>query len=70
MPDLNKNVSCLEKRKRNNFQERLDKLKYFLLKGFHYDCKDVIKLTDGTIAANVIKSAIFNGKVALTPVGT
>ena len=30
---------------------------------FHHACEDATKLIDGVKAANVIKSAIFNGKV-------
>ena len=38
-------------------------MKHFLLKGFNCDCEDAIKI-DEALAANIIKSVIFNGKVA------
>ena len=39
-------------------------MKHFLLKDFNYDCQDATKLIDEAAAANVIKSVIFNGKIA------
>ena len=38
-------------------------MKHFWLGDFHHACEDATKLIDGVKAANVIKSAIFNGKV-------
>lgn len=38
-------------------------LLHFLLKDFYYDCQDAIKLSDKAVAATVIKSVTFNGKV-------
>ena len=52
MADLNKVVLCLEKIKSKN------------MKDFNCDCEDAIKLIDKALAANIIKSVIFNGKVA------
>ena len=37
-------------------------MKHFLLKDFNCDCEDAIKLIDEALAANIIKSVIFNGK--------
>ena len=34
------------------------------MKDFNYDCEKAMKLIDEAIVANVIKSVIFNGKVA------
>ena len=62
--DLNKVVLCLEKIKSKNMGQNSDNLKHFLLKDFNYDCEDAIKLIDEALAANIIKSVIFNGKVA------
>ena len=63
MSDLNKVALCLEKIKSKNLGQNPDNLKHFLLKDCNYDCEDAIKLTDEALAANVIKSVIFNGKV-------
>ena len=62
--DLNKVVLCLEKIKSKNMGQNSDNLKHFLLKDFNCDCEDAIKLIDEALAANIIKSVIFNGKVA------
>ena len=64
MSDLNKVVLCLEKIKSKNLGQNPDNLKHFLLKDFNCDCEDAIKLIDEALAANIIKSVIFNGKVA------
>ena len=64
MSDLNKVVLCLEKIESKNLRQNSSNFKHFLLKDFNCDCEDVIKLTDRALAANVIKSAIFNGKVS------
>ena len=64
MSDLNKVVLCLEKIKNKNLGQSPDNLKHFLLKDFNCDSEDAIKLTDEALAANVIKSLIFNGKVS------
>ena len=64
MSDLNKVVLCLEKIKSKNLGQNPDNLKHFLLKDFNCDCEDAIKLIDEALAANVIKSVIFNGKVS------
>ena len=34
------------------------------MKNFNLDCEKAMKLTDEAIVANIIKSLIFNGKVA------
>ena len=39
-------------------------MKHFLWKDFNCDCEDAIKLIDEVLAANVIKSVIFNGKMS------
>ena len=65
MSDLNKVVLCLEKIKIKNFGQNPDNLKHFLIKDFNYDCEKAIKLTNEAIVANIIKSVIFNGEVAL-----
>ena len=64
MPDLNKVVLCLEKKKSKNLEQNPDNLKHFLLKDINCDCEDVIKLIDEALAANIIKSVIFDGKAA------
>ena len=64
MSDLNKVVLCHEKIESKNLRQNSSNFKHFLLKDFNCDCEDVIKLTDRALAANVIKSAIFNGKVS------
>ena len=64
MSDLNKVVLCHEKIKSKNLGQNPDNLKHFLLKDFNCDCEDAIKLIDETLAANVIKSVIVNGKVS------
>ena len=64
MSDLNKVVLCLEKIKNKNLGQSPDNLKHFLLKDFNCDSEDAIKLIDEALAANVIKSLIFNGKVS------
>ena len=35
------------------------------MKDFNYDCEEAMKLIDEAIVANMIKSVIFNSKVAL-----
>ena len=57
-------VLCLEKIKSKNLGQNPDNLKHFLLKDFNCDCEDAIKLIDEALAANIIKSVIFNGKMA------
>ena len=64
MLDLNKVVLYLEKIKCKNLGQNTDNLKHFLLKDFNCGCEDAIKLIDEALAANVIKSVIFNGKVS------
>ena len=64
MSDLNNVALCLEKVKSKNLGQNPDNLKHFLLKDFNCDCEDAIKLIDEALAANIIKSVIFNGKVA------
>ena len=64
MSDLNKVVLCLEKIKSKNLVQNPDNLKHFLMKYFNYDCEKAMKLIDEAIVANIIKSIIFNGKVA------
>ena len=64
MSDLNKVALCLEKIKSKNLGQNPDNLKHFLLKDFNCDCEDAIKLIDEALAANIIKSVIFNGKTA------
>ena len=44
-------------------------MKHFLLKDFNCDCEDAIKLIDEALAANIIKSVIFNGKATYKIVG-
>ena len=64
MSDLNKVVLCLEKIKSKNLGQNPYNLKHFLMKGFSYDCEKAMKLIDEAIVANIIKSVIFNCKVA------
>ena len=64
MSDLNKVVLCLEKIKSKSLGQNPDNLKHFLLKDFSYDCEKAIKLIDEAIVVNILKSVIFNGKVA------
>ena len=64
MSDLNNVPLCLEKVKSKNLGQNPDNLKHFLLKDFNCDCEDAIKLIDEALAANIIKSVIFNGKAA------
>ena len=64
MSDLNKVVLCLEKIKSKNLGQNPDNLKHFLMKGFNYDCEKAMELIDEAIVANIIKSVIFNCKVA------
>ena len=64
MPELNKVVSCLEKINSKNLGQNPDNLKDFLMKNFNLDCEKAMKLIDEAIVANIIKSLIFNGKVA------
>ena len=64
MSDLNKVVLCLEKIKSKNQGQNPDNLKHFLLKDFNCDSEDAIKLPDEDLAANIIKSVIFNVKIA------
>ena len=64
MPDLNKVVLCLEKIKSKNLEQNPDNLKHFLLKDINCDCGDAMKLIDEALAANIIKSVIFDGKAA------
>ena len=47
-----------------NLGQNPDNLKHFLMKDFQYDCEKDMKLIDKAIVANIIKSVIFNGKVA------
>ena len=61
---MNKVVLGLEKTKSKNLGQNPDNLKHFLLKDFNCDREDAIKLTDEALAANIIKSIIFNGKAA------
>lgn len=53
-----------KKIKSKNKGQNPDNLKHFLLKHFNCDCEDIMKFTDETLAANVVKFDIFNGKVA------
>ena len=62
--NLNKVVLGLEKKKSKNLGQNPDNLKHFLLKDFNCDGEDAKKLTDEALAANIIKSIIFNGKAA------
>ena len=64
LPDLNKVVLCLEKMKSKNLEQNPDNLIHFLLKDINCDCEDAIKLIDEALAANIIKSVIFDGKAA------
>ena len=64
MSDLKKKLLCLEKIKIKNLGQNPHNMKHFLMKDFNYDCKKAMKLIDEAIVANIIKSVIFNGKVA------
>ena len=64
LSNLNKVVLCLEKIKSKNLGQNSDNLKHFLLKDFHCDCEDAIKLIGETLAASIIKPVIFIDKVA------
>ena len=64
MSDLNEVAFCLENIKSKNLGQNPDNLKQFLLKYFYCDCEDAVKLIDQALAANIIKSVIFNGKVS------
>ena len=55
----------MEKIKNKNLGKNPDNLKYFLMKDFNYDCEKAMKLIDEAIVANIIKSVIFKGKVAV-----
>ena len=54
----------MEKIKSKNLGQNPDNLKHFLMKDLNYDCKKAMKLSNEAIVANIIKSIIFNGKVA------
>ena len=57
-------VLCLEEIKSKTLGQNPDNLRNFLMKDFNYDCEEAMKLIDEVIVANIIKSAIFNGKIA------
>ena len=57
-------VLCLEEIKSKTLGQDPDNLRNFLMKDFNYDCEEAMKLIDEAIVANIIKSAIFNGKIA------
>ena len=63
MTDLNKVFLRLEKIESKNLEQNPDNLKHFLMKDLNHDCEEAMKLIDGTIVANIIKSLIFNDKV-------
>ena len=54
----------MEKINSKNLGQNPDNLKDFLMKNFNLDCEKAMKLIDEAIVANIIKSLIFNGKVA------
>ena len=64
MSDLYKIVSCLEKIKTKNLGQNPDNLKHFLMKDFDFNCEDSENLIEEALAANTIKSVIFNDKTA------
>ena len=59
-----KKIKKIEKIKKENLGQSPDNLKHFLFEDLHYDIEDPIKLIDEAVVANVIKSVIFNCKVA------
>ena len=56
--------SSLEKIKGKSLGQNPDNLKHFLLKDFDYESEDAKNLIKEAMVENVIKSMIFNGKVA------
>ena len=58
------NVLCFEKIKSKYLAQSSDNLRHFLMNDFNYDCEEAMKLIDEAIVANIIKSVIFNGKIA------
>ena len=60
--DLNKVAFCLEKIKRKNLVQNAENLRHFLMKYFTFDRDKDMKLIDEAIAANIVKSPIFNSK--------
>ena len=50
--------------KNKNLGQNTDNLKHFSMKNFNYNCETAIKLIDEAIVANIIKSVIFDCKVA------
>lgn len=63
MTDLNKVALRLEKIGSKNLEQNPYNLKHFLIKDLNHDCEEAMKLMDGAIVANIIKSLIFNDKV-------
>ena len=70
MADLNNVILYLENIKGKNLGQNPDNLTRFLIKDFGYKNEDADKLMEEDICANVIKSAIFNGKVSYRMVRT
>ena len=64
MADINKVVACLEKIKSKNMGQNPDNLVHFLTKDFGCEVEDTKNLIEEALVANVIKSVIFNNKVA------
>ena len=64
MADLNKVVACLEKIKGKNMGQNEDNLLHFLMKDYVIQNEDAKKLIEEALLAKIIKSVIFNGKVA------
>ena len=69
MSNLNKVVLCLEKIKSKICGQNPDNLRHFFMKNFNYDREEAMKLINEAIVANIIKSVIFNGKVAFRIIG-
>ena len=70
MADLNNVILYLENIKGKNLGQNPDNLTRFLIKDFGYKNEDADKLMEEDICTNVIKSAIFNGKVSYRMVRT
>ena len=64
MADLNKVIFRLEKISGENLGQNPDNLQYFLMKHVDYESEDAKNLIEEFIVANVMKSVIFNSKVA------
>ena len=50
--------------KSKSLGQNQDNLRHFLMKDFNYDCEEAMKLIDEAIVVSIIKSVIFNSKVA------